>query len=644
MRPARLLRLAVAAIPAVLTMTAVAPAAATTLTGPADTRNLLRWNYTLAANDNIDVTTSNCDSGEDTVIFLLNTSAQNLASMNDDYGGTYCSHINYTNNTGVQQNYTLMISSYTYNQPSFVHVQVARTGAATTDSDQWIGGIVSREIVSGWFDVVTAPARIADGGGSTDTVVFALDAFGNQYQYDDDNGPALLSSTQAGLTCANWAPCWIVAGNYWYTNTSDPGTNARLWLWNDSSGDSDADGISDELENFGIGTSVSNADTDSDGLRDGYELMGVMASSLSGWDSSVMLAWEGWNDPDASSRGADPTVQDLFIQVDYMIAALHDHNPLTSGNWTTIQSDLTAMFLQDWSWTGRLIRTHVNVQNGLTETPLLGFESCPSATGYSSFYDNFKSSPFVFDPLRATTHHYVIFGHDLGVSCGNAAGVSGRSEEWGSDAIVSLGSYSNSVGLPTEQHGTFNHEFGHTLALNHNGNGNNNGNNSCIHSSPMNYRYQFGGWGDGSISSIRRYSYSRGACDASGLSCGNSCTSTCVPSAQSSPKQNCSPNNGTCDCDKTEWSLVNTDFVDETDELTTWHYCRLNPSQCDGAGGRARARARAFEPYFLGDAGRFASFHRDLGQRRRAKLKAAGLREGIDFVFDPVLHRNYAVE
>jgi hypothetical protein len=72
---------------------------------------------------------------------------------------------------------------------------------------------------------------------------------------------------------------------------------------------------------------------------------------------------------------------------------------------------------------------------------------------------------------------YILFGHNLTGTNGGGSGGSGCSEVAGDDATVTMGSFAQTIvggvthnrGLTDQQAGTFMHEFGHTLGLEHGG-------------------------------------------------------------------------------------------------------------------------------------------------------------------------------
>jgi len=98
----------------------------------------------------------------------------------------------------------------------------------------------------------------------------------------------------------------------------------------------------------------------------------------------------------------------------------------------------------------------------------------------------------------------------------------------------------------------------------------------------MNYRYQFSSWGDLGVPTGRRWGYSNGQCPVVGHFSDNTCNAShCVPNTETSPKSGCSPNNGSCDCDRAEWDIVNLDIPGYA--LMSYEECQA--AQCSGASG-----------------------------------------------------------
>lgn len=344
------------------------------------------------------------------------------------------------------------------------------------------------------------------------------------------------------------------------SSTARRGGNLAIWS-QDAAVDADGDGISNSLEQtlISFGRLPAGADTkkdsDLDGLSDFVELVGVPATSLAGGDSSLAMPWQG------SLGGPDPAVQDLFIEVDWMEdaapATAHSHEP-----YANLAADLTSIFTSDSAWTGRNIRVHLDRSQSVGHWDRISYSTCGGA-GDVNFYTIKNNSSF-FDPLRNLVYHYVVVAHSEKNTACVATASSGRAEIFGNDVYVTFG---GTNGTNLQQRGTHVHEMGHNLYLDHNSNDDAPAaNRSCVHSSVMNYRYQLGGWTNAG-DTLRASGYSNGTCLSgnTGNACVNTCTSRCVPSGQVSPKITCplatsGPNagtrvsNGTCDCDRTEWT------------------------------------------------------------------------------------------
>jgi hypothetical protein len=101
---------------------------------------------------------------------------------------------------------------------------------------------------------------------------------------------------------------------------------------------------------------------------------------------------------------------------------------------------------------------------------------------------------------KSQVFHYALFAKRLYGSLST----SGIAEMNGNDLMITLGAFTNGVGSRDEQAGTFMHELGHNLNLNHGGNSPKN----CIphYFSVMNYAYQFS-----TLDGQRPLEYSRAA-------------------------------------------------------------------------------------------------------------------------------------
>lgn len=619
--------------------------------GRGDPSNLLLRSHVVPAYETIEVRTQGCTTGEDTVLFMLQGSgdARTTIAYNDDGGGGQqglCSWMTYTNGPQLQS-ILVVATTYSPNSPASVSYQYRRSSDNQwTSSNVTIGGFPQREWLYGTYTFETIPLRPADGGGAVDTVLYVLDTtVGGTTWIDDDDGLSRLSKTpETTMTGLHY----VVAGVY----GGGTGNDVEVWAYDDFF-DPEQDGVPNEIETA-RGTSQANSDSDDDGARDGEELRGIAASNLAGGDKSVVLAWQsGTND---TEPGADPLVQDLWVEVDYMTApGDHDHDPRAAGNWTNFASELRWLWWSDSGYTGRNVRSHVQIDQSLTHFERISWADCQNSNTVQ-FHD-IKGNANYFNPLRASVYHYAIVAHQLSSLGCNPIDASGWAEIWGNDLIVALGDEAGDVGTIAQQRGTFMHELGHNLALTHNLNNNPTPeNNSCVHSSVMNYRYSFNGYGG---PYIRGFGFSNGTCTAaSNPACPNTCDSTyCVPAFQQSVKGGCGTGGGDCDCDQPEWAdmmldIPGTGLMDYVD-CQFWYY-----DDCLGQGAASSGR-RAESPgqkaqlsnrpglraYFLGkqDANNRAG-HQAFGRSRKNFLEKRGLREGTDFQVDAASGRMYAIE
>lgn len=102
----------------------------------------------------------------------------------------------------------------------------------------------------------------------------------------------------------------------------------------------------------------------------------------------------------------------------------------------------------------------------------------------------YREKPGSGDPHKYLTNkrqafHYVLSVH----SQEHDTGSSGTAEFAGNDMVISLGSFENQVGSTDQQAGTFMHELGHNLGLQHGGDDDTNCKPNYL--SVMNYAYQF---------------------------------------------------------------------------------------------------------------------------------------------------------
>ncbi len=213
--------------------------------------------------------------------------------------------------------------------------------------------------------------------------------------------------------------------------------------------DSDGDGLWDDWEQFGI-------DTDGDGVID-VNLPGL---------------------------GANKMRKDIFVRLDYMDCAvaggdcamgdLHTHQPKAAAIAAVVAAFAAAPVSNPDGSTG--ITLHVEIGTAIKHSNTMVIPGTCMTTGIPlSDFDVEKAANFGVNNPKRFTHHYGIFAH-----LQDSAGHTGCAEVPGNDLLISLGaaaagdrdgdgSNDQFVGTVLEQGGTFMHELGHNLGLQHGG-------------------------------------------------------------------------------------------------------------------------------------------------------------------------------
>lgn len=225
-------------------------------------------------------------------------------------------------------------------------------------------------------------------------------------------------------------------------------------------------------------------DSDGDGLPDSWETDGYDADQ------------DGVIDVDLPAMGADPNKKDIFVEVDWMVDDKRSQQPDPNA----IEKVVDAFASAPVDGTG--INLHVDVGpgsidfvtgkpwgdlaqgNGLPYQDVLGEERELKDDLNAILEDHFEDS-------RSKVFHYAIFAsrwakegiatRSSGVSFGNQNQV----------FVVSLGCFKNGIGSVDQQAGTFMHELGHNLGLEHGGFEDVNYKPNYL--SVMNYSFQMGG-------------------------------------------------------------------------------------------------------------------------------------------------------
>ncbi len=251
---------------------------------------------------------------------------------------------------------------------------------------------------------------------------------------------------------------------------------------------------------------ASHLDTDEDGLADHWETTGLDFDQDGGIDLPLQNP----------TFGADPRHKDLFVEIDWMQAADHDHRPMNEGLVNVVQAFASAPLGNPDGATG--IRARVVVDEPAPEDPSQSgirftgnsssspvddfdqikfgappFSLCPSApTGASAFSFAHIGTPderrqpncAAIIGARRLAFHYALFAHEIANATAN-----GRGEVPGNDFVVAprnlaaqTAALSRMVGpaCPAGQplqvctrriieESVFMHELGHNLGLRHGG-------------------------------------------------------------------------------------------------------------------------------------------------------------------------------
>ena len=168
--------------------------------------------------------------------------------------------------------------------------------------------------------------------------------------------------------------------------------------------------------------------------------------------------------PFATASAQVPTV--LNVEVDYMVESGgggHSHRPSASE---------IAAVVQMFACQG--ITLNVVVDDAIPHRDVLRRDPLNSSNffGYLDFDDPAQS--FLGIKLAHFDHgsgwHYAVFGHQYEDDRYHVSGSSGLGERPGDDFVVTLGDFTGEIGTAWDRAGTFAHEFGQKIGLNHAGN------------------------------------------------------------------------------------------------------------------------------------------------------------------------------
>jgi|GEM_PF-6576510 len=208
---------------------------------------------------------------------------------------------------------------------------------------------------------------------------------------------------------------------------------------------------------------LGNRDFDGDGIPDGVERFGV-------YDASGALA------ADMATLGADPCRPTIAVEIDYMEDATHSHKPkqaaldevVAAFNAAPVTAPGPCPYAGFPKNGGKGINLIYDVDDAVPEeatlTALPGATPTPVPQAWTDRGEAIRNANF--DPARRPYFHYSLWAHDQ--QAGNSSSGLCCSDST-KDVLVTLGSWANKVGTVRDQSGTFMHELGHALGLNHGG-------------------------------------------------------------------------------------------------------------------------------------------------------------------------------
>ena len=242
---------------------------------------------------------------------------------------------------------------------------------------------------------------------------------------------------------------------------------------------------------------VADASTTGDGIPDSWKTGGATIDPGGGVGPQFV---------DLPAIGATVSKPDIFVHLDWMEDATHSHRPSDAAIKLVVDAFRDAPYVARNGAVG--INLHVdagptsvmNHATGATWGPLsragavgevtqLGKTSVDSAGNIIFDWTDFdklkKRAGGLIKSGRAPIFRYALAAHQIG-SIGNS-GLARTSP--GSDFIVSLGNFGSVTDMQTA--GTFMHELGHALGLDHGGSDGDN--NKPNYPSVMNYLWQLSG-------------------------------------------------------------------------------------------------------------------------------------------------------
>jgi len=246
-----------------------------------------------------------------------------------------------------------------------------------------------------------------------------------------------------------------------HVRTNTVGDHTQL-SWEDEEATQSDNDFNDLMVNVWI-----DGDRDGDGLWDDWETSGIDVDG------------DGHTDLNLPALGADPDHKDLFVQVDYMDCKVpgsdcapgdtHSHQPKAEA-MDAVKQFFASAPVHNVNGSPDGITLHV-FSNAIAHQDVVHMsDQCVPADANGPRFDAIKVAHFGPSDPRHFAFRYALWAHRQAA----LSTVSGCGEFPGDDLMVSLGGWAvgtpdEDVGTVQQQAGTFIHELGHTLNLDHGG-------------------------------------------------------------------------------------------------------------------------------------------------------------------------------
>lgn len=305
-------------------------------------------------------------------------------------------------------------------------IMATENGGATWDSQD--GSAAGSDAIFGSVSFADAKHGWA---ADIDGIILATSDGGATWHKQRTNDTEGLS----GLDFVDAAHGWVVGSTFnGATNTGAPLILATTTGGVDVNQDSDGDGLPDEWETKGV-------DTDGDGAIE----------------------------VDLPAMGADPNRKDIFVEIDWMVdprAGGHSHKPKAEAlklvtdafkaQGIALHIDAGPGSVMDPYHPDTKWGEYSTAGNASAAGPVLEVKDLVLSKDWARIWNlNFQ---------RAGVFHYCLFAH--GYNGGVSTGIAERPGGW---LLVADGMLNHGDSLVTEQAGTFMHELGHNLGMQHGG-------------------------------------------------------------------------------------------------------------------------------------------------------------------------------